>query len=106
MIKLSGISTSWPVQYEAFLDGKQVGYLRLSDGRFTVEFPDRGGEVIYSAVAKGQGEFMDDEQDHYLRFAVDAITATPWRKTTVSAGRNVRTTLTRLLLIDRIRHHP
>ena len=73
MIKLYGISTGWPVQYEAFLDGKQVGYLRLSDGRFTVEFPDRGGEVIYSAVTKGQGEFMDDEQDHYLRFSVDAI---------------------------------
>lgn len=62
-----------PEQYEAFLDGKLVGYLRLRAGTFIVEFPSAAGETIYEASPRGQGCFEEDERDHYLRLAIDAI---------------------------------
>ena len=62
-----------PEQYNAYLGGKQVGYLRLRHGAFSVDFPDCGGETIYEASPAGDGIFADDERDYYLRFAVDAI---------------------------------
>lgn len=62
-----------PEQYDAFRDGIQVGYLRLRHGSFRVDFPECGGETIYEASPRGDGEFEDDERDYYLRFAVDAI---------------------------------
>lgn len=62
-----------PEQYDAFLDGKQVGYLRLRHGEFRVDYPECGGETIYRASPKGDGAFDSDERDYYLRFAVDAI---------------------------------
>jgi hypothetical protein len=73
MIKLVLTCSACPEQYDAFLDGKQVGYLRLRHGTFRVDYPDCGGECIYQAVPNGDGEFDDDERDYYLRFAVDAI---------------------------------
>ena len=62
-----------PEQYDAFLNGAQVGYLRLRHGHFSVDFPDCGGETIYEASPDGDGAFEDSERDYYLRFAVDAI---------------------------------
>lgn len=62
-----------PEQYDAFLDGAQVGYLRLRHGSFRVDFPECGGETIYEASPEGDGAFEDHERDYYLRFAVDAI---------------------------------
>jgi hypothetical protein len=62
-----------PEQYDAFLDGEQVGYLRLRHGHFTVECPDCGGCLVYEADPEGQGAFDDEERDYYLRFAVNAI---------------------------------
>lgn len=59
-----------PEQYDAYLDGVNVGYLRLRHGNFTVE---AGGELLYQAEPKGDGIFDEDERDYYLRFAVDAI---------------------------------
>ncbi len=73
MIELVKTCDACPEQYDAFLDGKQVGYLRLRHGRFTVNFPDIGGELIYQAEPRGDGEFFDDERDYYLKFAVFAI---------------------------------
>lgn len=63
----------WPEQYDAFLDGEKVGYLRLRHGHFRVDAPDCGGETIYEATPDGDGIFEADERDYYLRFAVDAI---------------------------------
>lgn len=74
MIELRLTCGACPEQYDAFLDGQQVGYLRLRHGHFTVEYPDCGGETIYEASPSGDGSFEDAERDHYLRFAVDAIT--------------------------------
>ncbi|MGU3286434.1 hypothetical protein [Methylobacterium mesophilicum] len=67
--------TCWmcPEQYDAYLDGKKVGYLRLRHGQFRVDVPDCGGETIYEAAPEGDGAFEDGERDYYLRFAVDAI---------------------------------
>lgn len=73
MIKLVKTCDACPEQYDAFLDGKQVGYLRLRHGGFRVDYPDCGGETIYDANPRGDGEFYNEERDYYLRCAVDAI---------------------------------
>ncbi|WP_024516809.1 hypothetical protein [Bradyrhizobium sp. Tv2a-2] len=73
MIKLVLTCSACPEQYDAFLNGAQVGYLRLRHGAFRVDFPDHNGETIYEASPQGDGCFDEDERDYYLRFAVDAI---------------------------------
>ena len=62
-----------PEQYEAFIDGKQVGYLRLRHGYFRVDFPSCGGETIYDAQPDGDGVFTSSERDYYLTEAKRAI---------------------------------
>lgn len=63
-----------PEQYDALgPDGNQVGYLRLRHGSFTVECPDCGGELVYSARPNGDGVFEDDEREIYLSAAKEAI---------------------------------
>lgn len=73
IVDLQLIGDAYPEQYEAFLDGERVGYLRLRHGSFTVEFPDCGGETIYEASPRGLGRFEEDERDYYLRCALNAI---------------------------------
>jgi hypothetical protein len=69
------VKTCWacPEQYDAFLNEKRIGYLRLRHGHFTVECPDVGGTLVYNASPNGDGEFCEEERDYYLRFAVAAI---------------------------------
>lgn len=62
-----------PEQYDAFIGTEQVGYLRLRHGSFRVDYPDCGGETIYEGSPNGDGIFDDDERDHFLKCAVDAI---------------------------------
>lgn len=62
-----------PEQYDAFIDGEKVGYLRLRHGYFTVYYPDVGGELIYSAEPKGDGMFEFEEREGYLAAARLAI---------------------------------
>jgi hypothetical protein len=63
-----------PEQYEAYDEQwSQVGFLRLRNGRFRVEFPDYGGEVIYEAQPEGDGIFDPDERAYYLAMATQAI---------------------------------
>jgi len=72
-----------PEQYDAMLDGKQVGYLRLRHGFFDVSCPDAGGEIVYEAEPKGDGSFYDDEQDYYLdqaKLAIETWLNTPPHK--------------------------
>lgn len=64
-----------PEQYDVFLKGAQVGYLRLRHGEFRADVPDCGGDTVYTASPNGDGEFFDDERDGYLRAAVAAIHA-------------------------------
>lgn len=62
-----------PEQYAAFLNGKQVGYLRLRHGLFYVAFPDASGVRIYEAEPEGDGIFEDHEREGYLADAKQAI---------------------------------
>lgn len=62
-----------PEQYEAFVEGRQVGYLRLRHGRFTVHCPDVDGREVFASSPKGDGLFEDDERDDQLTAAKRAI---------------------------------
>lgn len=66
-----------PEQYDVFDDstGKKIGYLRLRHGFFRADYPDAGDETVYEATPKGNGIFEDDERQHYLTEAVQALLA-------------------------------
>jgi hypothetical protein len=67
--------TCWgcPEQYDAYLDGEIIGYLRLRHGSFTVSYPWSGGDVVYRAAPRGDGLFEEDERDAYLTRAKEAL---------------------------------
>jgi hypothetical protein len=64
-----------PEQYDAFdAEKKQVGYIRLRHGHFTVECPDVFGEVVYENDTIGDGSFIDENERKFeLQMAVNAI---------------------------------
>lgn len=63
-----------PEQYDVYDDaGQQVAYFRLRHGAFTVNAPDVGDELIYSAKPEGDGIFMDHERVRYLTEAILAV---------------------------------
>jgi hypothetical protein len=64
--------SAYPEQYDVFKGDQQVAYLRLR-GRLTVEMPDVGGDLVYSATPAGGGMFFDLERRHFLTKAVRAI---------------------------------
>jgi len=63
-IRLVETCGACPEQYDAMLDGKCVGYLRLRWGWFTVTCPYVGGKVVYEKQTGDglAGMFEDDEQ--------------------------------------------
>ena len=61
-----------PEQYDVYLDGNEIGYLRLRHGHFRAETPF-GGQVVYTAEPEGDGCFEDHERDQYLAAAIKAI---------------------------------
>ena len=73
MLKLVMVCGACPEAYDAFDGDEMVGYLRLRHGRFSVECPDVGGQLIYVASPEGDGIFTYDERDYYLKEAVKAI---------------------------------
>lgn len=66
-----------PEQYDVFNGkGKQVGYVRLRWGGLTCEYPDVGGECIYTANIGDEytGKFESQEQrEHHLNAIADEI---------------------------------
>ncbi len=64
-----------PEQYDAFLGGEQVGYLRLRHGLFRVDYPTCGGQTVLVASPLGDGYFDDQERERYLREAKVALAA-------------------------------
>ena len=62
-----------PEQYDVFKDGKQVGYLRLRHGFFSVECPDACGTLVYETEPRGDGSFYPDERRPYLNRAIEEI---------------------------------
>jgi hypothetical protein len=72
-IRLEQTCGAFPEQYDAFIEDKKVGYLRLRNGNFTVECPDVFGALVYYANPAGDGAFCEDERDHHLDRAKEAI---------------------------------
>ena len=63
-----------PEQYDLLDErGECVAYFRLRHGYFSVECPDVGGEIVYSAYPDGDGDFMPYERKGYLKAAMDAV---------------------------------
>lgn len=66
-----------PEQYDVMTeDNNIVGYVRLRFGALTCEYPDVGGEMIYSAFFDDDfmGSFDDAEQrNYYLNIVADKI---------------------------------
>ena len=62
-----------PEQYDVYKDGKQVAYLRLRHGTFTVRCPDVGGKIVYTSCPEGDGLFEDHERDEFLDAAATEI---------------------------------
>lgn len=60
-----------PEQYDAYIDGEEVGYLRLRHGYFSVNYKD---VEVYSAHPDGDGCFTGYEREYYLEKACEAIT--------------------------------
>lgn len=52
-----------PEQYDAYYNGKEVGYLRLRYGYFSVRCPSSSGDIVYEAHPRGDGIFELDERD-------------------------------------------
>ena len=73
-LRLQQTCFACPEQYDVYdQEGNQVAYFRLRHGRFTVESPDCGGELVYMAHPNGDGIFYDDERMSYLTQAVKAV---------------------------------
>jgi hypothetical protein len=78
MLNIKGIElvktcSACPEQYDAFLNGVQVGYFRLRHGHFRVDCPNNRGETVFEANPKGDGSFYDDEREHFLTLGIDAL---------------------------------
>lgn len=59
-----------PEQYDGYIDGDEVAYLRLRHGHFRAEYKDK---VVYSAYTKGDGVFEDNERHYHMNRAAKAI---------------------------------
>lgn len=65
---------SCPEQYDVFDEqGKMVGYFRLRGGRFTAEYPDVGGALVYLAYTDGAGSFTEEERMKQLTLAINKL---------------------------------
>lgn len=63
-----------PEQYNVFLGGQKVGYLRLRHGHFRADWTEHPQVVtVYRADPLGDGSFEDAERKKYLTEAVRAI---------------------------------
>jgi hypothetical protein len=62
-----------PEQYDAYLEGRQIGYLRLRHGEFRVDAKDDNETTVYEAEPDGDGSFTDDERGRYLSAAKKAL---------------------------------
>lgn len=77
-----------PEQYDVYLDGMQVGYLRLRHGTFTVDCPF--GETIFTGNPNGDGVFGYDERDIFLDEAIARIDAKLKRESEPDEGFSVQ----------------
>lgn len=69
-VKLVQTCFACPEQYDGYIDGECVAYLRLRHGHFSAEYR---GETVYTASPNGDGIFEYEERDMYLSRACQAI---------------------------------
>ncbi len=74
-LKFKRITQMCPEQYDVFKNGKQVAYIRLRWGHFTVEAPDVYGKLVFEKQFKDhlKGAFAINERIKYLRLAAKKI---------------------------------
>jgi hypothetical protein len=75
-LRLEKTCEACPEQYDAFLGEQRIGYLRLRGGVFRADYPDCGfgfENTVYVANPKGDGQFHDDERQHFLDEACKAL---------------------------------
>ena len=71
-VKLVCTCGACPEQYDVYIDGEEIGYMRLRHGWFYAEYR---GETVYEASPNGDGMFESDERDKYLNQACYFILA-------------------------------
>lgn len=62
-----------PEQYDVFLDGQNVGYLRLRHGIFRADH--HGEPVCETNLPQGDGVFRGEERGYFLTWAIQALDA-------------------------------
>lgn len=77
-LRLVLTSVAHPEQYDVFEGNKEVGYIRLRDNIFRVDYPihhmELNGKTIFELKIKGNGTFINRaERKKYLTKAVDLI---------------------------------
>ena len=74
-IKLLQTCGACPEQYDAYIDGESIGYLRLRHGYFYAEYCDTQQKsiVVFNGNPLGDGSFDEEERDKWLRLACAEI---------------------------------
>lgn len=72
MTKLKLVKTcdACPEQYDGYIDGERVAYLRLRHGNFDAEYRNRR---VFTGCPEGDGIFDPDERTSWLQKASLAI---------------------------------
>ena len=73
-VRLVKTCDACPEQYDAYIDGRCVGYLRLRHGFFRCEYLPTD-EVVYSSSTNGDGIFEHNERRGHLNSACSALIA-------------------------------
>jgi hypothetical protein len=56
-----------PEQYDVYVEGEEIAYIRLRHGYLSVRVPDPAGEEIFGKCFGGdKGCFTSEERDFYL----------------------------------------
>jgi hypothetical protein len=71
-VKLVETCGACPEQYDAYINGDKIGYLRLRHGYFYTEYLPTG-EKVYEAHPDGDGIFWTEERTKYLNAASQAL---------------------------------
>lgn len=73
-LKLVLTCAACPEQYDAYLGGVKIGYLRLRHGFFTVDYLP-GEYQVFSGCPHGDGRFLENERVAWLNRACRALLA-------------------------------
>lgn len=75
-VELVRTCSACPEQYDLFREGRQIGYLRLRHGRYTVTYPDHLGQTVHEAYTHGDGSFeIHERAEHIFEGVVAALEA-------------------------------